>query len=88
MNFHPFAKFSICSTHLPLQGTDSPQHLRCVQLTSGRQWSPMWPVASQSPAVAKSPQGSNMVMDRRPAISGHSRVAVNHWSIWQCGTDT
>eukprot|EP00966_Prymnesium_polylepis_P027665 639468-Prymnesium_polylepis.1 len=22
MNFHPFAKFSICSVHLPLQGTD------------------------------------------------------------------
>ena len=34
MNFHPFAKFSICSAHLPLQGTDSPQHLWCVQLST------------------------------------------------------
>ena len=34
MNFHPFAKFSICSSHLPLQGTDSPQHVWCVQLST------------------------------------------------------
>eukprot|EP00966_Prymnesium_polylepis_P232188 5371129-Prymnesium_polylepis.1 len=33
MTFHPFAKFSIRSSHLPLQGSDSPQHLWCVQLT-------------------------------------------------------
>jgi hypothetical protein len=24
MNFHPFAKYSVYSSHLPLQGTDYP----------------------------------------------------------------
>eukprot|EP00966_Prymnesium_polylepis_P095741 2218453-Prymnesium_polylepis.1 len=36
MNFHPFAKFSICSP-TSLQGTDSPQHLWCVQLGAPKQ---------------------------------------------------
>ena len=44
MNFHPFAKFSICSSHLPLQGTYSPQHLWCVQLST--QDFPRWPRGS------------------------------------------
>eukprot|EP00966_Prymnesium_polylepis_P186908 4332744-Prymnesium_polylepis.1 len=47
--------------------------------TSGRQWSPVWSpvvgrqsVASQSPArLSPDRLGSNMVMDRRPAIYGH-----------------
>jgi hypothetical protein len=58
--------------------------------TSGHQWSPVvasWSpvvgrrsVASQSPVVARSP-GRSWTGDQ--LSMGHSRVAVNQWSVWK-----